>query len=410
MSTRVHFENAQGQTLAGDLSLPVSGPARATCLFAHCFTCTRNIKAARNISRALTQAGFSVLRFDFTGLGQSEGAFEDTSFSHNVDDLVAGADYLREHHQAPAILVGHSLGGSAVLKAASRIPESVAVATLGAPADPAHVSRLVSGERAEIEREGAAEVRIGGRPFRIKKQFLDDLEQQDLPSLVHELRRSLLIMHSPVDEIVDIGNAGVLFAAALHPKSFVSLDTADHLMSDERDSLYAGQVLAAWASRYLPSPQAAAPRSAPERGAQAPGVVARSRGDGFITEISAAGHNFLADEPSAHGGTDRGPSPYDLLSAALAACTGMTLGMYARHKKLPLDATTVSVAHEKIHAADCEHCETETGKIDRLVRRISLAGDLSDVERQRLLEIADRCPVHRTLEGEIDIASELIEQ
>lgn len=404
MSTKVEFRNAEGQTLTGDLVQPVNGELLATCLFAHCFTCTRNIKAARNISHALAQAGIAVLRFDFTGLGQSEGEFSDTNFSHNVDDLVAAADYLRAHHQAPAILLGHSLGGTAVLKAASRIPESVAVATVGAPADPAHVTRLFQGDREKIAREGEAEVRIGGRAFNVKKQFLDDLEGVDMSVVVRELRRPLLIMHSPVDDIVDIENAGALFKSALHPKSFVSLDKADHLLSDADDSAYAGQVLSAWASRYLPAVRTSETELATQ------GVVARTRGDGFLTEIIAGGHGLLADEPTSLGGTDLGPSPYDLLSAALAACTGMTLGMYARHKRLALDEASVTVRHEKIHAADCEHCETETGKIDRLVRQIVLLGDLSDAERQRLLEIADRCPVHRTLEGEIDIASELVDR
>lgn len=408
MSSKVTFNNKAGDTLVGDLVQPVSGAPVATCLFAHCFTCTRNVKAARNISRALSQAGFAVLRFDFTGLGQSAGEFADTNFSHNVDDLVAAADFLRARGQAPALLVGHSLGGTAVLKAAERIPESQAVATIGSPSDPVHVARLVSDSEDEIRRAGAAEVSVGGRPFTIKKQFLDDLESQKMSAVVRGLRRSLLIMHSPVDEIVAVDNASALFAMALHPKSFVSLDDADHLLSAEADSLYAGAVLAAWASRYVGTAAAAQARGAQD-GASFSGVRARTRGDGFYTEINAAGHALQADEPESYGGSNRGPSPYDLLSAALAACTSMTLGMYARHKDMALREARVSVTHSKIHAQDCEHCESTVGKIDRFERRIALDGDLDKDQRQRMLEIADRCPVHRTLEGEIDVVSALEE-
>ncbi|NNF51051.1 MAG: alpha/beta fold hydrolase [Gammaproteobacteria bacterium] len=405
MSSKVTFNNKAGDVLVGDLVQPVSGAPVATCLFAHCFTCSRNVKAARNISRALSQAGFAVLRFDFTGLGQSAGEFADTNFSHNVDDLVVAADFLRARGQAPTLLVGHSLGGTAVLKAAQRIPESQAVATIGSPADPAHVAHLVSDSEGEIRRAGAAKVNLGGRPFTIKKQFLGDLESQKMSTVVRGLRRSLLIMHSPADKIVGIDNASELFALALHPKSFVSLDDTDHLLSAEADSLYAGAVLAAWASRYVGAAAAQAP--GPQDDASLTGVRARTRSDGFYTEINAAGHALQADEPVSYGGNNRGPSPYDLLSAALAACTSMTLGMYARHKELALREAHVTVTHSKIHAKDCEHCESTAGKIDRFERRIALDGDLDEDQRQRMLEIADRCPVHRTLEGEIDVVTAL---
>ena len=408
MSSRVSFTNQAGDALVGDLMQPETGPTRATCLFAHCFTCTRKSKAATNISRALSRAGFAVLRFDFTGLGDSDGEFADTNFSHNVDDIVAAADYLRGRGQAPTLLIGHSLGGSAVLMAAQHVPEVRALATIGSPADPAHVAGLVSQHEESIRSKGSASVQIGGRPFTIKKQFLDDLEKQEMADVVRELRRSLLIMHSPIDAVVSIDNAAALFRMALHPKSFVSLDDADHLLSAQADSLYAGAVLAAWASRYLslPAEQAGAkPKTvAPIQ------VEARTRADGFFTEINASGHALQADEPERFGGSDRGPSPYDLLSAALAACTSMTLGMYARHKQLDLRAARVTVEHSKLHAEDCEHCETKAGKIDRFERRISLDGDLSAAQRKRLLEIADRCPVHRTLESEIDIVSSLQEE
>lgn len=404
MSTRVTFSNNQGDELVGDL-VPAAGNApRATCLFAHCFTCSRNIKAARNIAAALADAGFAVLRFDFTGLGQSTGEFADTNFSHNVDDLVAAADFLRARGQAPALIVGHSLGGAAAIMAANQIPEARAVATIGSPADPAHVRHLVASAEEEITRAGAATVKLAGRPFTIKRQFLDDLLQHDMAPVVRGLRRSLLVMHSPVDETVEIANAAQLFGMALHPKSFVSLDDADHLLSRDADSLYAGSVLAAWAARYLPEAQPAVADAAND-GAGA--VVAETAASGFYTEIDAAGHALVADEPVSYGGSNRGPTPYDLLAAGLAACTGMTLGMYARRKQLGLESTSVAVTHEKIHAGDCDHCETKAGKIDRFTRKITLRGELDETARQRLLEIADRCPVHRTLEAEIDIVSAL---
>lgn len=401
MRTRnVAFPNRDGQQLSGLLDLPDSTPA-AYALFAHCFTCSKNLKAASNIAQALTDAGLAVLRFDFTGLGQSEGEFAETSFSSNVDDLLAAVDFLDGEFQAPQILIGHSLGGTAVLQAAARVPSAVAVATLGSPAEPAHVSHLLAGSERQLREQGEAEVQLGGRPFRIKKQFLDDLESHDLRSAVGRLRRALLIMHAPLDNIVEIDNASALFAAAKHPKSFVSLDDADHLLSDARDSRYAGQVLAAWASRFLPE------EAGDDLVAGDGEVVSRTWGDGFRTELRAGDHRLVADEPKSVGGTDLGPTPYDLLSAALAACTSMTLKMYAAHKKLELTSATVRVQHDKVHAEDCEDCETDSGKIDEFRRTIELVGNLDDAQRERMLEIADRCPVHRTLHGEIKVRSKL---
>jgi len=398
-SIRVNFPNADGDALAGILDLPPGEP-RAYALFAHCFTCSKNLKAATNISRALTDAGIAVLRFDFTGLGQSGGDFADTSFSSNVADLLAAAEWLQAEHRSPQILLGHSLGGTAVLQAAPDIPSAVAVATIGSPADPQHVARMFGDARDELRDKGIAEVQLGGRPFRIREQFLDDLERHDLPGAVAGLRKALLIMHAPLDEVVEIDNASALFLAAKHPKSFVSLDTADHLMTRETDSRYAGSVLASWAARYLaPLEAAAAPALRADDGA----VVARTFSDGFRTEIAAGPHRLLADEPASAGGTDTGLTPYDLLAAALAACTSMTLKMYASLKKIDLKSVTVTVRHDKIHAEDCSDCETRTGKVDEFRRELVLDGELSGAERQRLLEIADRCPVHKTLTSEIRI-------
>lgn len=400
-SKKVSFTNAQDQALSGILDLPVGEPI-AYALFAHCFTCSKNLKAATNIVRSMTAAGIAVLRFDFTGLGESEGAFEDTSFSSNVSDLLAAVDWLGSEYRAPEILFGHSLGGTAVLQAAPGVPSAVAIATIGSPADPKHVAHMFAGCETELEEKGIADVKLGGRPFRVRKQFLDDLETHDLPASVGSLRKALLVMHAPLDETVEVENASALFVAAKHPKSFVSLDKADHLLSREEDSRYAGQVLAAWALRYLPEQEAAHSLKA-----DTDEVVARTFTDGFRTEVQAGGHSLIADEPVRVGGTDEGPTPYDLLSAALATCTTMTLRMYASHKKLPLESATVHVRHGRVHAEDCEDCEQKDGQIHEFRRELVLDGDLTDAQRQRMLEIADRCPVHKTLHNEIKVRTTL---
>ena len=397
---RIQFTNHAGHELAGLLDSPAGG-ARAWALFAHCFTCSKNLKAATHIVQALNDAGIGVMRFDFTGLGQSEGDFADTSFSSNVSDLVDAARWLEKEYVAPAILLGHSLGGTAVLRAARDIPSAVAVATIGSPAEPAHVKHLFGDSLDELEREGSAEVDIGGRPFRVKKAFVEDLEDHDLLGEVGQLHRSLLVMHAPLDAIVEIDNASALFVAAKHPKSFVSLDDADHLLSRPEDSHYAGAVLAAWASRYLPDPAGEALAATPDE------VAARTFTGSFQTEIVSGPHRLLADEPSSVGGSNLGPTPYDLLSAALASCTTMTLRMYAEHKGLDLASATVRVRHGKTHAKDCDDCETRDGKVDEFVRELSVEGDLTDAERTRLVDIADKCPVHRTLHSEVKVRTRL---
>lgn len=401
MKKNVTFENSVGEKLAGILDLPVT-PPRAYALFAHCFTCSKNLNAATNISQALTEAGFAVLRFDFTGLGQSEGEFADSNFSSNVDDLVTAARFLESEYQAPAMLLGHSLGGTAVLQAAHDIPSAVAVATVGSPADPAHVGHLLDSASETLKREGVAKVNLGGRPFKMKQQFLDDIQQHPMPESLGTLRKAVMILHAPLDDIVELDNASQLFAAARHPKSFVSLDKANHLLTREADSRYAGQVIATWATRYLPADFVLNSPEVPEGS-----VVARTEIDSFRTDIQAGPHHLTADEPPSVGGTNLGPSPYGLLSAALASCTTMTLKMYATHKQLDLQSVSVDVRHEKIHAKDCADCETESGKVDVFSRRLKVEGELSDEQRQRLVEIADRCPVHRTLHGETKIVTEL---
>lgn len=404
-STRFDFPGSQGATLASRLDTPDT-PPRAWAVFAHCFTCSKDTKAAAYIARALAKAGFGVLRFDFTGLGGSGGDFANTHFSSNVDDLVAAADWLRAQHGAPALLLGHSFGGAAVLAAAHRVPDCRAVATLGTPFDPGNVIRQFGDDVLTITEQGQATVTLAGRPFTIRRTFLDDLAGQTQATRIHELRRPLMVLHSPQDGTVDIANAKRIFETALHPKSFVSLDGADHLLTHEEDARFAAGVIAAWASRYLPRQEAAEP---PTAAAQADGYVrvVEHADKPLAVSISDGRHAWLADEPVAVGGSDSGPDPYELLSSALGACTAMTLRMYARQKQWPLVAVRVALRHEKIHAADCSNCETQVGKIDRIERVIELEGDLDGAQRQRLLEIADKCPVHRTLHAEVDVQTRL---
>lgn len=396
---RFDFPNADGHLLTAVLHHP-DGQARDYAIFAHCFTCSKDSRAARWIAEALSARGIAVVRFDFTGLGSSEGDFANTDFSSNVDDLVAAADYLRAAHRAPTLLVGHSLGGAAVLAAASRIVETRAVATIGAPSDPGHVANLI-GEQIEVIRScGEGDVELGGRTFRIRRDFLDDIAEQRLLDRVTMLKMPLLILHAPTDQIVSIDNAARIFAAARHPKSFVSLDDADHLLSRRRDARYAADVIAVWSQRYI-----AAPADDPDPEGQV--VVSETRRGQFQQSVTVGAHRFLADEPVDVGGMDSGPSPYDLLLAGLGACTAMTLRLYADRKGLPLDHVSVALQHSKVHAEDCQNCETRQGQIDRIERVVTFNGDLTDEQQIRLLEIADKCPVHRTLTSEIDIRTAL---
>ena len=399
----LEFKNKDGQTLSARLDLPVDGKPLAYALFAHCFTCSKNIKAVAHISRALTREGLAVLRFDFTGLGESEGDFADTNFSSNVDDLLLAADFLKSNYHAPEILIGHSFGGAAVLQAASRIPSSTAVVTIAAPSDPQHVTRALGSATASIQNQGQADVTLAGRTFTLKKQFLDDLNFVNMADTLKNLDRSLLILHSPIDETVGIENAAQIFQAARHPKSFISLDTADHLLTDSADSLYAGSVIAAWARKYVGASLKEEPKTANEKNQ----VITRIGRSGYVTDIMAAGHGLVADEPISKGGTDKGPAPFDLLMAGLGTCKAMTLRMYSDRKQWPLEAVTVKLNHKKIDAADCETCQTKEGRLDQFDCEIDLSGELDDQQKQRLLQIADRCPVHRTLHSEIVVRSKL---
>lgn len=397
---RFEFPNGQGQMLAALLDRP-AGPVRAAALFAHCFTCGKDVQAARHIAAGLAGQGLAVLRFDFTGLGASGGEFANTGFSSNIDDLVAAADALRARGLPPQLLVGHSLGGAAVLAAAHRIPEARAVATIAAPADPGHVTGLFRDRLEELDRDGEIEVRLAGRPFRIRRSFLADVASQQLSARVAGLRQALLLLHAPRDAIVGIDNATAIFTAAKHPKSFVSLDDADHLLSRPADSAYAAEVVAAWAGRYLD------PMPAEDEARMQARVRVQETGAGrFQQEVRVGRHRLLADEPERIGGMDSGPDPYGLLLAALGACTAMTVRMYADRKALPLAQVAVELGHEKVHAGDCADC-TKGAKLDRIERLLHLEGPLEEAQRVRLLEIAAMCPVHRTLESRVEIRTVL---
>lgn len=406
---KVTFRNIHGQLLAARLELPDDERPVAYAVFAHCFTCTKNLKAAVNITRAMSTRRIAVLRFDFTGLGESEGEFAETNFSSEVSDLVAAARFLEEQYEPPKLLVGHSLGGAAVLAAAERIPSAVAIATIAAPFSPRHLRELLGETAEEIERRGEATAYIGGREFAIRKSLLDDLESHRPAESLHQLKGALLVMHSPGDRVVDIQNAAEIFQSAGHPKSFISLGEADHLLSDATDSRYAGEVIATWAARYLPQPEAVPSPQIP-KGVIDNRVTARTGTEGFRTEIFANGFGLIADEPLQYGGTNEGPSPYEFLLAALGACTTMTLQMYARRKGWRLEDAVVRLSHHKVHAEDCKECDNDDPRIHKFTRELDLFGELDEGQRQKLLEMAEKCPVHRTLTGEIRIETTLRDQ
>lgn len=396
----ITFTNDQGKNLSGFLDMPVGEPV-ATAVFAHCFTCTKNLKAISHISTSLRQRGIAVLRFDFTGLGQSEGDFADTNFSSNIADLVSAAKFLAKNHTAPFLLVGHSLGGAAALRAAAQIPSVRAVATIGAPADPRHIKAHFSGTEDEIWNRGEAQVDIGGRPFNIKRQFLEDLEKWPIDAQIAGLGKALLIMHAPNDRVVDIDNARRIYEHALHPKSFVSLDGADHLLTRASDAQFAGSILAAWASRYLVETA-----EAPEP--EIKYVQTRTFANAFVTDIRAGAHYVVADEPKSVGGGDTGLTPYGLLLAALGACTGMTVGMYARRKNMAVNEIRVRLSHTRSYATDCQECGEKPAMIEQISREIEFDGDLSESDIQRLTEIADKCPVHKSLQSSLQIHTHVV--
>ena len=396
---KLTFTGHAGDTLAARLDVP-NGPHLATAIFAHCFTCSKDITAARRIAARLSSMGIAVLRFDFTGLGHSEGEFENTSFTSNVDDLMAAYQALGARGMSPSLIIGHSLGGAAVLKAAPMMDSIKAVVTIGAPFDPEHVTHNFANAIPQILDQGVAEVSLGGRPFRIGKNFVEDVSKANLKASIAKLGASLLVLHAPRDATVGVENASDIFLAAKHPKSFVTLDDADHLISRPKDAEYAADVIAAWSKRYLKLESQKTPAAAPE------GIMRVSEADanGFLQDVQSGPHHILADEPTKFGGTDKGLTPYGLVSAGLGACTSMTIRMYARRKGWPLSSVSVDISHAKEHAADAAD---PGAKVDHFDRTIRLEGDLTDEQRERLLEIADKCPVHRTLERASTVTTHL---
>jgi uncharacterized OsmC-like protein/pimeloyl-ACP methyl ester carboxylesterase len=398
----IEITNKEGTKLSARLELPADKRPLNFAIFAHCFTCNKNYRAVRQIGHAMATKGFGVLSVDFTGLGESGGDFSDSTFSGSVDDLIAAAEYLTENHRAPALVVGHSLGGSAALLAASRLDSVKAVVTIGAPAEPQHVKRLILDQVDEIVKEGEVEVSIGGRPFVLRREFVEDLENQDLLSVVNAMDKAFLFLHAPEDNVVGISNAAALYKAARHPKSFVSLSGADHLLSAAEDGRYAGELIASWAARYVPEGQVEEDISTSED------VVAHLPAEEkFTSVIKAGGHRMTADEPESFGGNDFGPSPYGFVSSGLAACTAMTLRMYADRKGWDLGDVSVHVSHSKIHAEDCAECVDKKVKVDTFNRAIEVTAEISEEQKIKLLEIADKCPVHRTLEASSHIETKM---
>lgn len=395
---RIKFDGSMGDKLAAEINFPADDHAHNFVIFAHCFTCNKNLNAVKNIILGMTKKGFAVLSFDFTGLGQSEGEFSETNFSSNIEDLIKASEYLENNYQAASMLVGHSLGGAAVLMAAAKIDSITAVATIGAPSQPDHVLHLIEDGKEEIKENGEAKVNIGGRPFKIKKQFLDDLKNKDNLKKIEDLRKSLLILHSPQDNTVGISNAAAIYEKAHHPKSFISLDGADHLLSNKEDSLYAGEVIATWAKRYIEKPQ----QKKISTNSQTVAFIG-DKDQKYTTQIVAEGHHLVADEPENVGGNNFGTSPYGLLTSALAACTAITMRMYANRKDWNVDEILVHVDQDQRYDEDSKDCETENSKITFFDRSIEIKGDLDEKQRKRLLEIANKCPVHKTLESKIKV-------
>ena len=403
-STKLKIQNKKGYTLHAYLELPANQKPNYYAIFAHCFTCSSSLSAVKNVSRALTTHGFGVVRFDFTGLGRSQGEFAESHFTANVDDLIAVSDYLSSNYEAPSLLVGHSLGGAAVIVAASKLKNVKAVATLGAPATVSHVTHLFSHGIQEAKDKGEVEVNIGGRPFKIDQDFVEDFGRTDLPKITKELRKPILIMHAPFDKIVGIENAEKLYHKAHHPKSFITLDDADHLLSNSRDSLYVGNMIGAWVQRYFPKRENTMLET---KGEQLVGHL-NVLEDNFTTSIQSANHFMIADEPISIGGDDFGPSPYEYLNAGLVACTAMTIKMYANRKQWDLHEVFVYVTHSRKHSDDLGMDLDKPTYLDHITKRLKFVGNLDESQKERLKEIASRCPVHKTLASEVIFNTEVL--
>ncbi|MFT6907447.1 MAG: putative OsmC-like protein/alpha/beta superfamily hydrolase [Oleiphilaceae bacterium] len=400
MRKRIEFVS-NGMSLSGLLEFPANN-AKAYAVFAHCFTCGKDIAAASRISGALVERGFAVLRFDFTGLGNSDGDFANTNFSSNLDDLRAAASFLAENYLAPQLLIGHSLGGAAVLAVANSIESVKAVVSIGAPAKAEHVIHNFEASLDEINHKGVATVKLGFREFSIKKQFVDDLSENSKHAF--ELKgKSLLVLHSPVDAIVSINEAEKIYSNVKHPKSFISLDKADHFLSKKSDAEYAATVISSWADKYITKENTLPNTSLAVTGS----VVVSEKDHKFTLNVVSDSHYWLADEPLAVGGKNLGPDPYEHLLAALGTCTVMTLRMYAKLKKIHLDDIIVTLSHSKNYHEDCQSCEDTNDYVELINRQIKIVGDITDEQRHKLLAIADKCPVHKTLHSKLKVITRL---
>lgn len=395
MRKKIEFIS-NGLSLSGLLETPANN-VKAYAIFAHCFTCGKDIAAATRISRALVEKGIAVLRFDFTGLGNSDGDFSNTNFTSNLDDLRAAASFLKENYYAPQLLIGHSLGGAAVLAVANDIESVKAVVTIGAPSKAEHVIHNFADSIDEIKRDGVAKVKLGFREFEIQKQFIDDLNENSQHDFALH-KKSLLVMHSPLDNVVSINEAEKIYNSVKHPKSFITLDTADHFLSNKDDAEYAAGIISSWADKYIDYETEEAKQAAlAEKGS----LVVSEKDHNFTVDVVSDSHHWLADEPTAVGGQNLGPDPYDHLLAALGACTVMTMRMYAKHKKLAVEDFSVTLRHDRDYYKDCKDCDEKDGRMELITREIKIVGDITEAERTRLLQIADRCPVHRTLDSKL---------
>ncbi|WP_019038548.1 bifunctional alpha/beta hydrolase/OsmC family protein [Psychroflexus tropicus] len=401
---KVTFQNKNGEDLIGRLQFPDEQHAKAYAIFAHCFTCGKNLKVIREISTALTKLGIAVLRFDFTGLGQSDGDFEETNFSHDIEDLIEASNFLKQNYEAPKLIIGHSLGGTAALFASQKIDSLKAIVSIASPSQPSHVEELIvrsTKEGSAGDDSNSVEISLGGKDFTIKKQFLDDIKSKDTASFLGDLKIPYLIMHSPQDRIVSIDNAEDLYKWSHHPKSFISLDKADHLLNTNVDASYIGSLIGHWSSNSLELTKDK--NTAMESESQSAAVL--NNEDKFTTQMKVGDFEMIGDEPESYGGHNFGPAPYDFLTAGLAECTAMTLHVYARQKKWALKEVKVHVDYEK------KKIEDEDGKAikkDFISKKIEILGDLDEDQKKRLVEIGERCPVNRTLHSEIEISSELI--
>ncbi|WP_296385039.1 bifunctional alpha/beta hydrolase/OsmC family protein [Winogradskyella sp.] len=404
-TNRIEIKNKKGYTLAAYLELPANQKPNYYAIFAHCFSCSSNLNATKNISRALTAHGFGVVRFDFTGLGRSEGEFAESHFSANVEDLIAVNDYITEHHKAPSLLVGHSLGGAAVIVAASQLENIKAVATIGAPATVEHVTHHFSHAIEEVANKGEVEINIGGRPFKVNQEFVNDFGKTDLPAITKKLRKPILVMHAPFDRIVGIENAQQLYHNALHPKSFVSLHDADHLLMNSKHSEYAGRMIGEWVKLYFPQLENEMLSTEGEQLVAHLDLIENN----FTTQLQTQKHTFIGDEPSSVGGDDFGPSPYEYLNAAIATCTAMTLKLYAERKKWDLQEVYVYISHARKHSDELMLDVEKPGYLDHISKRLKFIGNLDDTQKQRLKEIASRCPVHKTVASEVVFDTKIIE-